>query len=348
MKVLMIDNYDSFTYNLVQYLGELGAEVEVVRNDQIGVNDILGSDASHIMVSPGPCTPNEAGISMAAIEALGGIKPILGVCLGHQSIGQVFGGRIIHANQIMHGKTSMVKHTGVGVFSGLADPFEATRYHSLVIDKQSLPDCLELTAWTVNDEHTRCQVVVDHQLIAQHQQDIRCLVFVWIRAIGQLWLDIADRIITKVTDQAAVEFGQALGLGNLEKIQVVFDKLERIVGFFLADDLAINLKYGSTTEYLQTLATGQAYDRVATPFFTPLYRFKQVSVSLVGQFQVGTERCVQIGEYFTYQRDAVIFALYLIELLKIHGKYSKRVNKGTTKQRCGITIASKYCLPCYV
>ncbi len=152
MKVLMIDNYDSFTYNLVQYLGELGAAVEVVRNDQINVDEILDSDASHIMVSPGPCTPNEAGVSMATIEALAGIKPILGVCLGHQSIGQVYGGTIIHANEIMHGKTSMVKHTGVGVFSGITDPFEATRYHSLVIDKNSLPDCLELTAWTENED----------------------------------------------------------------------------------------------------------------------------------------------------------------------------------------------------
>jgi anthranilate synthase component 2 len=152
MKVLMIDNYDSFTYNLVQYLGELGAAVKVARNDQISVDQILNSEASHIMVSPGPCTPNEAGVSMAAIEALAGAKPILGVCLGHQCIGQVFGGTIIHASEIMHGKTSMVKHTGVGVFSGLADPFEATRYHSLVIDKKSLPDCLELTAWTENDD----------------------------------------------------------------------------------------------------------------------------------------------------------------------------------------------------
>lgn len=152
MKVLMIDNYDSFTYNLVQYLGELGAAVKVVRNDQISVDQILNSEASHIMVSPGPCTPNEAGVSMAAIEALAGAKPILGVCLGHQCIGQVFGGTIIHASEIMHGKTSMVKHTGVGVFTGLADPFEATRYHSLVIDKKSLPDCLELTAWTENDD----------------------------------------------------------------------------------------------------------------------------------------------------------------------------------------------------
>jgi len=152
MKVLMIDNYDSFTYNLVQYLGELGAAIKVVRNDQISVDQILNSDASHIMVSPGPCTPNEAGVSMAAIEALAGAKPILGVCLGHQCIGQVFGGTIIHASKIMHGKTSMVKHTGVGVFSGLADTFEATRYHSLVIDKKSLPDCLELTAWTENND----------------------------------------------------------------------------------------------------------------------------------------------------------------------------------------------------
>jgi anthranilate synthase component 2 len=152
MKVLMIDNYDSFTYNLVQYLGELGATVAVVRNDQVSVEEILSSKASHIMVSPGPCTPNQAGISMAAIEALAGAKPILGVCLGHQCIGQVFGGKIIHANQIMHGKTSMVKHSGVGVFSGLVSPFEATRYHSLVIDKKSLPDCLELTAWTENKD----------------------------------------------------------------------------------------------------------------------------------------------------------------------------------------------------
>lgn len=148
MKVLMIDNYDSFTYNLVQYLGELNAEVEVVRNDQIGVDQILASDASHIMVSPGPCTPNLAGISMAAIEALAGRKPILGVCLGHQSIGQVFGGKIVHAAKIMHGKTSPVFHSGVGVFEGLGSPFIATRYHSLVIAKDSLPDCLEITAWT--------------------------------------------------------------------------------------------------------------------------------------------------------------------------------------------------------
>jgi anthranilate synthase component 2 len=151
MKVLMIDNYDSFTYNLVQYLGELDAEVEVVRNDQVGVDDIRASNASHLMVSPGPCTPNEAGISMAAIEALAGKKPILGVCLGHQSIGQVFGGEIVHAKQIMHGKTSPIKHDGRGVFSGLPDPFIATRYHSLVIAGDRLPDCLEVTAWTESE-----------------------------------------------------------------------------------------------------------------------------------------------------------------------------------------------------
>ncbi len=148
MKVLMIDNYDSFTYNLVQYLGELKVEVEVVRNDQYSIEQLRKNDASHIMVSPGPCTPNEAGISMAVIEAMAGIKPILGVCLGHQSIGQVFGGRIVHAREIMHGKTSMIYHRGQGVFKGLQNPFEATRYHSLVIEKDSLPDCLEITAWT--------------------------------------------------------------------------------------------------------------------------------------------------------------------------------------------------------
>jgi anthranilate synthase component 2 len=152
MKVLMIDNYDSFTYNLVQYLGELGAEVEVVRNDQIGIDGILASDADHIMISPGPCTPNEAGVSMAAIEALAGRKPILGVCLGHQSIGQVFGGKIVHARQIMHGKTSQVVHTGTGVFLGLQSPFTATRYHSLVIERDTIPECLEITAWTENED----------------------------------------------------------------------------------------------------------------------------------------------------------------------------------------------------
>ena len=151
MKVLMIDNYDSFTYNLVQYLGELGAVVEVVRNDQVSVDDVCNSDASHIMLSPGPGTPDQAGISMPTIEALAGVKPIFGVCLGHQSIGQVYGGRIRHAREIMHGKTSLVRHKGIGVFAGIDDPFVATRYHSLVVDRDSLPDCLEITAWTEDE-----------------------------------------------------------------------------------------------------------------------------------------------------------------------------------------------------
>jgi len=150
-KVLMIDNYDSFTFNLVQYLGELGAEVDVQRNDDIDLAYVEASDATHIMVSPGPCTPNEAGISMQVIEKLAGVKPILGVCLGHQSIGQVFGGNIIHAKKIMHGKTSMIHHNNNGVFSGLSNPYEATRYHSLVVDQATLPDCLEITAWTEDD-----------------------------------------------------------------------------------------------------------------------------------------------------------------------------------------------------
>lgn len=165
--MLMIDNYDSFTYNLVQYLGELEADVEVVRNDQIDVDEVLSSDASHIMVSPGPCTPNEAGVSMAAIEALAGQKPILGVCLGHQSIGQVYGGKIVHAREIMHGKTSQVIHTGVGVFEGLANPFVATRYHSLVIDKDSVPECLEVTAWTEHADGSLDEIMaVRHRELA--------------------------------------------------------------------------------------------------------------------------------------------------------------------------------------
>jgi len=167
MKVLMIDNYDSFTYNLVQYLGELEADVEVVRNDQVGVDEILNSGSSHIMVSPGPCTPNQAGVSMAAIEALAGQIPILGVCLGHQSIGQVYGGEIVHAREIMHGKTSPVIHTGVGVFKGLASPFVATRYHSLVIDKDNVPDCLEVTAWTENADGSVDEIMgVRHRELA--------------------------------------------------------------------------------------------------------------------------------------------------------------------------------------
>ncbi|MEM9300735.1 MAG: aminodeoxychorismate/anthranilate synthase component II [Pseudomonadota bacterium] len=146
--VLMIDNYDSFTYNLVQYLGELGVEVEVRRNDRIGVDEVASLEPSHIVISPGPCTPNEAGVSMGIIERLGGEVPILGVCLGHQCIGQVFGGRVVRAREVMHGKTSEIHHTGVGVFQGLASPYTATRYHSLVVAADSIPDCLEVTAWT--------------------------------------------------------------------------------------------------------------------------------------------------------------------------------------------------------
>ena len=146
--LLMIDNYDSFTYNVVQYLGELGADVRVVRNDQVDVTAVRAMQPEKIVISPGPCTPDKAGISMAVIEAFAGKLPILGICLGHQSIGQVFGGRIVRARQVMHGKTSAVHHRGQGVFEGLSNPFEATRYHSLVIGRDSLPDCLEVTAWT--------------------------------------------------------------------------------------------------------------------------------------------------------------------------------------------------------
>ncbi|MEE9493395.1 MAG: aminodeoxychorismate/anthranilate synthase component II [Gammaproteobacteria bacterium] len=149
--LLMIDNYDSFTYNLVQYFGELGADVRVERNDQIALADIEKLAPTQIVISPGPCTPSEAGISMDTIKAFAGKVPILGVCLGHQSIGQVFGGKIVHAGKIMHGKTSMMQHHDQGVFKGLTNPFVATRYHSLVIEKESLPDCLEITAWTENE-----------------------------------------------------------------------------------------------------------------------------------------------------------------------------------------------------
>ncbi len=151
MKVLMIDNYDSFTYNLVQYLAELGADVEVVRNDQIAVEEIERIDPDKIVISPGPCTPKEAGISVPTIRRYVGRYPILGVCLGHQSIGHAFGGRIVHAKSIMHGKTSRVHHRDVGVFRGLNNPFQATRYHSLVIEQQTLPECLEVTAWTEDE-----------------------------------------------------------------------------------------------------------------------------------------------------------------------------------------------------
>jgi len=153
-RVLMIDNYDSFTYNLVQYLGEIGAEVEVHRNDAITLEDIERMAPSHLMISPGPCSPTEAGISVAAIRHFAGKLPIFGVCLGHQAIGQAFGGNIIRAKQIMHGKTSQVYHENKGVFAGLPNPFEATRYHSLVIERETLPDCLDITAWTNNPDGT--------------------------------------------------------------------------------------------------------------------------------------------------------------------------------------------------
>jgi len=152
MRLLMIDNYDSFTYNLVQYFGELGEEVEVVRNDEIDLAGIAALKPDHIVVSPGPCTPSEAGVSVPLIKEFAGRIPILGVCLGHQSIGQAFGGRIVRARELMHGKTSMIHHLDVGVFKGLPNPFRATRYHSLVIERASLPDCLEITAWTGDGE----------------------------------------------------------------------------------------------------------------------------------------------------------------------------------------------------
>ena len=151
--LLMIDNYDSFTYNLVQYFGELGEEVQVYRNDQITPDDIAALQPARIVLSPGPCTPSEAGVSLATIEHFAGKIPILGVCLGHQSIGQAFGGRIIRAREVMHGKTSLVYHRDQGVFAGLPNPFTVVRYHSLVIERDSLPDCLSVTAWAGGDAH---------------------------------------------------------------------------------------------------------------------------------------------------------------------------------------------------
>lgn len=148
--ILVIDNYDSFVYNLVQYLGELGATLEVRRNDHITLAEINRMAPSHIVISPGPCTPNEAGMSLAIIADLQDKIPILGICLGHQAIGQAFGGRVVRAPQPVHGKTSLIHHTGAGVFAGLADPLTATRYHSLIVERETLPDCLEITAWTAD------------------------------------------------------------------------------------------------------------------------------------------------------------------------------------------------------
>ncbi len=165
--LLMIDNYDSFTYNLVQYLGELGADVRVYRNDAITLEQLEQLGPERIVISPGPCTPNEAGICVELIQRLGGKLPILGVCLGHQAIAQAYGGRIVRAGRVMHGKISIMHHTGKGVFADLPNPFEATRYHSLVIDKHSLPECLEVTAWTRNDDGSLEEIMgVRHKTLA--------------------------------------------------------------------------------------------------------------------------------------------------------------------------------------
>lgn len=163
--LLMIDNYDSFTYNLVQYFGELGAEVKVLRNDEVSLQQIEALAPDHLVISPGPCSPDQAGISLAAIEYFAGKLPILGVCLGHQSIGQVFGGKVVRADAVMHGKTSPIYHSNQGVFKNLASPFEATRYHSLVVEQESLPDCLEVTAWTQNADGS-----VDKIMGMRHRQ----------------------------------------------------------------------------------------------------------------------------------------------------------------------------------
>lgn len=150
----MLDNYDSFTFNIVQYLGELGADVVTHRNDEITLAEIDALAPSHVVVSPGPCTPNEAGISLELIQHVAGRLPLLGVCLGHQAIGQVYGGKVVRAPQVMHGKTSAIEHTGTGVFAGLEQPLDVTRYHSLVVERDTLPECLEITAWTAESDVT--------------------------------------------------------------------------------------------------------------------------------------------------------------------------------------------------
>ena len=165
--ILMIDNYDSFTYNIVQYLAELKADVKVCRNDKITIADIEKMAPEKIVISPGPCTPNEAGVSVDVIKTFKGRIPILGICLGHQSIGQAFGGRIVRAKQVMHGKTSMMHHNNTGVFKDLSNPFEATRYHSLVIEQATLPDCLEITAWTENEDGSLDEIMgIRHKELA--------------------------------------------------------------------------------------------------------------------------------------------------------------------------------------
>ncbi|HSC69576.1 MAG TPA: aminodeoxychorismate/anthranilate synthase component II [Cellvibrio sp.] len=165
--ILMIDNYDSFTYNLVQYFGELGADIKVVRNDEITIEEIAALAPEKIVISPGPCTPTEAGVSVDTIKTFAGKIPLLGVCLGHQSIGQALGGKVIRAPFVMHGKTSPVYHNNKGVFAGLKNPFQATRYHSLVIEKESIPDCLEITAWTQNEDGSMAEIMgVKHKTLA--------------------------------------------------------------------------------------------------------------------------------------------------------------------------------------
>jgi anthranilate synthase component 2 len=167
--LLMIDNYDSFTYNVVQYLGELKADVKVVRNDEITLEEIEKLAPEKIVISPGPCTPNEAGISIPVIKHFSGVIPLLGICLGHQSIGQAFGGNIIRAKRVMHGKTSQVYHNDTSVFQGLSNPFTATRYHSLVIEQETLPDCLEVTAWTENEDGSMEEIMgVRHRELNVH------------------------------------------------------------------------------------------------------------------------------------------------------------------------------------
>ncbi len=151
-RVLVVDNYDSFTFNLVQYLGELGANVEVYKNDGIDVAGVRAAAPAGVLISPGPCTPNDAGVSLDLLRELGGVMPILGVCLGHQAIGQAYGGRVVRASRLMHGKTSPIEHDGRGVFAGLPSPFDATRYHSLLVERTSLPACLEVSAWTAEGE----------------------------------------------------------------------------------------------------------------------------------------------------------------------------------------------------
>lgn len=167
IRILMIDNYDSFTYNVVQYLEELQADVKVVRNDEIDLAGIAALKPDKIVISPGPCTPNEAGVSLSVVEAFAGKIPLLGICLGHQVIGQAYGGKVVLASEIMHGKTSPVYHRNVGVFQGLKNPLTATRYHSLVLDKGRMPDCLEVTAWTENEQGEPAEIMgVRHRTLA--------------------------------------------------------------------------------------------------------------------------------------------------------------------------------------